>query len=205
MKRVAIIHYGLGNLRSVYNAFEHIGAEPFIAETPNDLKNADAAVLPGVGAFGDGMDYLNDNGWTPEILDYALQKQKPFIGLCLGMQLLATTGTEFGERPGLGLIEGTVIKLSSPDKNIHIPHVGWNNINVTPGKKMYEDIANPLDYYFVHSFYLQTNDNSVVSGTCRHGQEFVASVEKDNIWGAQFHPEKSQRAGLGLLQNFLKV
>lgn len=205
MKKVAIIHYGLGNIRSVYNALEHVGASPFVAKTPSDLKEADAAVLPGVGAFGDGMDYLNDNGWTPEILDYATVKQKPFIGLCLGMQLLASKGTEFGDRDGLGLIDGTVIKLTSPDRNIRIPHVGWNNIEAAPGKKMYEGIAAPLDYYFVHSFYLNTNDNSVVSGTCDHGQEFVASVEKDNVWGAQFHPEKSQRAGLGLLANFLKV
>lgn len=205
MKRVGIIHYGLGNLRSVYNAFEYVGASPFIAETPADLKKADYAVLPGVGAFGDGMDYLNDNGWTPEILDYATVQEKPFIGLCLGMQLLASKGTEFGDRDGLGLIDGTVIKLTSPDKNIRVPHVGWNNINVAPGKRMYEGIAAPLDYYFVHSFYLNTNDNSVVSGTCHHGQEFVASVEKDNVWGAQFHPEKSQRVGLGLLSNFLKI
>lgn len=205
MKKVAIIHYGLGNIRSVYNALEHVGASPFIAENPSDLKDADAAVLPGVGAFGDGMDYLNDNGWTSEILEYATEKKRPFIGLCLGMQLLASKGTEFGERDGLGLIDGTVIKMISPDKNIRIPHVGWNNINVIQGKKMYEGISAPLDYYFVHSFYLNTDDNSVVSGTCHHGQEFVASVEKDNVWGAQFHPEKSQRAGLGLLSNFLKV
>lgn len=205
MKTIGIIHYGLGNLRSVYNAFEHIGAHPFIAESPEDLKRADAAVLPGVGAFGDGMDCLNNNDWTPAIIDYAVGQEKPFLGICLGMQLLATIGTEFGERPGLGLIKGTVVKLSSRDKTIRIPHVGWNNIEVNPEKKMYQGIASPLDFYFVHSFYLKTQDDTVISATCNHGQDFVASVEKDNIWGAQFHPEKSQRAGLALLQNFLKV
>lgn len=205
MKRVGIIHYGLGNIRSVSNAFEYVGASPFIATKPSDLKYADYVVLPGVGAFGDGMDHLNNNGWTQEILDYATVKKKPLIGLCLGMQLLASKGTEFGEHDGLGLIEGTVIKLTSADKSIRIPHIGWNNVNVALGKRMYEDIAAPLDYYFVHSFYLNTNDNSAVSGTCHHGQEFVASIEKDNVWGAQFHPEKSQRVGLALLSNFLKI
>lgn len=205
MKNIAIIHYGLGNLRSVYNAFEHIGAAPYIAENPGDLKRADAAVLPGVGAFGDGMECLHKNAWVPAILDFAIEQERPFLGVCLGMQLLAEMGTEFGECAGLGLIGGTVIRLTSPSKDIRIPHVGWNNIDVRPGKKMYEGISSPLDFYFVHSYYLHTNDNDLISGTSHHGQDFVASVEKDNVWGVQYHPEKSQRAGLALLQNFLKV
>ncbi len=203
MTRIAIINYGLGNLSSVANALSFVGAEPFIAETPSDLDRADKAILPGVGAFGDGMKNLRENGWIEKIHDFTLVAQKPFLGICLGMQLLATTGTEHGDHQGLDLIKGTVIRLTSPDKSIRIPHIGWNDVKVREGTISYQDIAMPHDFYFVHSYALLPDDPSVVSATCHHGQDFVASVENENIWGAQFHPEKSQRAGLGFLKNFI--
>ncbi len=205
MKRVAIIHYGLGNLRSVYNAAEFLGAAPFIAEKPDELAGADYAILPGVGAFGDGMDNLKKGGWIAAISGHAVEKKKPFLGICLGMQLLASTGTEHGNHGGLDLIRGTVVKLSPPDKAIRIPHIGWNEVKVSEGAKTYQGIEKPHDFYFVHSYVFAPEEKTVVSGMSNHGQDFVASVERDNIWGVQFHTEKSQKAGLALLGNFLRL
>lgn len=205
MKKVAIIDYGLGNLRSVYNSFEYIGAQPIISSDPAEMLNCAYAVLPGVGAFGDGMDNLNNNGWTEAIIKFAKDDKKPFLGICLGMQLLAKNGTENGDHDGLGLVDGNVVKLSPEDKSIRVPHIGWNDVSPKNNKKSYEGLEQPQDFYFVHSYILEPDDQSIVSGTCDYGQEFIASVEQDNIWGAQFHPEKSQKAGLSLLRNFLKV
>lgn len=205
MKKIAIINYGLGNLSSVYNALEFIGADPFVTEDHKELDQCDGAILPGVGAFGDGMAHLRDNGWVDAIHEFALEKQKPFLGICLGMQLLASSGTEHGDFDGLDLIKGTVVKLVTGDRSARIPHIGWNSVSGTDGKKSYVDIEDGQDFYFVHSYVLEPEDDAVVSGKCSHGKEFIASVEKDNIWGAQYHPEKSQKSGLAYLQNFLKV
>lgn len=203
MKRVAIINYGLGNLRSVSNAFEFLGAAPFVAEAPETLKNADFAVLPGVGAFGDGMENLRGGGWIDAILEYAVEGKKPFLGICLGMQLLATTGTEHGNHEGLNLVPGAVVRLTAADKMTRIPHIGWNEVKTSPEARMYSGVPTPHDFYFVHSYVLAAYNKEVVSGRCHHGEDFAASVEQDNVWGVQFHPEKSQKAGLALLNNFL--
>ncbi len=205
MKTVAIIDYGLGNLRSVYNGFEYVGAKPFIAEKPQDLKSADCTVLPGVGAFGDGMEHLRGNGWVEPIQNIAMKDKKPFLGICLGMQLLASTGEEHGNFEGLGLVEGKVVKFNPEDPSIRIPHIGWNAVTAQEGSKSYDDLEMPQDYYFVHSYVFQPSDPSVISGTCQYGHDFAASIEQGNIWGAQFHPEKSQAAGLTFLRNFLKM
>jgi len=205
MRKVAIIDYGLGNLRSVYNGFEYVGAQPFIADSPEDMAGADCAVLPGVGAFGDGMQILRDNGWLNAIEIFAVKDKKPFLGICLGMQLLAKEGSENGFHEGLGLIDGHVVRLSPDDDKIRIPHIGWNDVTAQAGSATYEGIDTPQDFYFVHSYVFEPDDPSVISGTCHHGQVFAASVESGNIWGVQFHPEKSQAAGLALLQNFLKA
>ncbi len=201
---VAIINYELGNLRSVQNAIEFIGKEAFIAQSPMDLQNASHIILPGVGAFGEGIDILNKQGWSDAIKEHALNKAKPFLGICLGMQLLAKAGTENGDHSGLGLIDGIVNKLETNDKSIHVPHIGWNHVTAKSGSKMYRE-SKGADYYFVHSYVLKPTNEDIISGTCHHGQDFVASIESENIWGAQFHPEKSQKAGLQLLTNFLKV
>ncbi len=203
--RVAVINYGLGNLKSVVNAVEFLGSEVFIAEKPNGLNDASHVILPGVGAFGEGMQILRDDGWVTEIKRHAVNEQKPFLGICLGMQLLAAKGTEYGDHEGLGLIAGTAEKLTAPNRNVRIPHIGWNPVRAVAGSKTYEGLDGENDFYFVHSYVLKPEDESVISGLCHHGGDFVASVEKDNIWGTQFHPEKSQKAGLQLLQNFLKV
>ncbi len=201
---VAIINYELGNLRSVQNAIEFIGGDAFIASSPSELDNASHIILPGVGAFGEGIAILNKHGWSDAIKEQALTKAKPFLGICLGMQLLATSGTEHGFHNGLGLIDGTVNKLEPNDKSIYVPHIGWNLVTTKKHSKMYENIENS-DYYFVHSYALEPNDKNIINGTCNHGQDFVASIEAGNIWGAQFHPEKSQKSGLQLLTNFINM
>jgi len=199
---VAIINYGLGNLRSVYNAIQFVGGEAFIAAKPEELRNASHIILPGVGAFGDGIGILNDNGWTGEIVRQASEEGKPFLGICLGMQLLARKGTEHGDFDGLGLIDGTVIKLETGDRTLRVPHIGWNTVKIDRPGKMYEGIES-ADCYFVHSYVLETTDRNVISGTSHHGHDFVASVEYGNVWGTQFHPEKSQKPGLRILKNFV--
>lgn len=201
----AIINYELGNLRSVQNALVFLGDDAFIAETPADLDRSTHIILPGVGAFGDGISILNQRGWTDAVRENALQKKKPFLGICLGMQLLAEKGTEHGEHVGLGLIGGVVKRIVTDDPEIRLPHIGWNSVTASPSKKMYEGIESAQDYYFVHSFVLSPSEVDVVSGTSLHGERFAASIERDNIWGTQFHPEKSQKPGLSLLKNFLKL
>ena len=202
---VAVINYGLGNLKSVVNAIGYLGADVYIAEKPDELQNASHVILPGVGAFGEGMQILKGDGWVDDIKTHAVQKQKPFLGICLGMQLLASRGTEYGDHEGLGLISGVVDKMKASDKTVRIPHIGWNPVSAKQGFKTYDGLDAESDFYFVHSYAFKPEDESVISGTCQHGTEFVASVEKDNIWGAQFHPEKSQKSGLRLLQNFLTL
>ena len=203
--RVAIIHYGLGNLRSVENAFAYIGADVFIAETPADLADASHVVLPGVGAFGDGMANLRANGWDAAMHNHAVIQQKPLLGICLGMQLLAERGTEYGDHTGLGFIKGSVEKIIPTDDTIRIPHIGWNRVEFTPGVPMYAGLSAGDDYYFVHSYALKPENPAQITGICNHGIPFAASVADGAIWGAQFHPEKSQHAGLTLLRNFLRV
>lgn len=203
--RVAIIHYGLGNLRSVENAFAYIGADVFIAETPTALNDASHVVLPGVGAFGDGMANLRANGWDAAMHNHAVIAQKPLLGICLGMQLLAERGTEYGDHTGLGFIKGTVEKIIPADDSIRIPHIGWNRVEFTPNASMYAGLSAGDDYYFVHSYALKPKNPAQITGICNHGIPFAASVADGAIWGAQFHPEKSQHAGLTLLRNFLRV
>jgi glutamine amidotransferase len=200
---VGIIHYGMGNLASVANAFAALGAEARILTAPADLNSVDRIILPGVGAFGDGMKNLRSAGWIPALEEQVLQNNKPFLGLCLGMQLLATTGTEHGAWEGLGWIPGTVRRLAPGDPNIRVPHIGWNDTKITKTGGLYSDVKQPAVHYYVHSYVFEPADAAVISATCDHGEEFAASVELRNIFATQYHPEKSQKAGLAVLKNFL--
>ncbi len=203
--KVVIIDYKMGNLRSVQNAFSVLDCEAQIAKTPELLNKADKIVLPGVGAFGDGMANLQMYGWLEALESEVKQKGKPFLGLCVGMQVLASTGTEHGLTRGLKWIPGTVEKLESDEPTVRVPHIGWNDVRVTKKDGMYAGIGESPSFYFVHSYVLKPDDMSVVNGFCEHGAEFVASIEKDNIWATQYHPEKSQKSGLQVLRNFLRL
>ena len=203
--KIAIIDYEMGNLRSVANAFDAIGYGASIVQNPNDLSQFSHIVLPGVGAFGDGMKNLRSSGWIDVLEREIIEKRKPFLGICLGMQLLATMGTEHGLYEGLNWISGTVKKIESNDPQIRVPHVGWNDVLFLKKSGLYKDLENSQAFYFVHSYVLDIKDkSSVVSGLTGHGIEFISSIEKDNIYATQFHPEKSQKIGLKVLENFIK-
>lgn len=203
--KIAIIDYGMGNLTSVANAFNTIGYKATIVQDTNDLSQASHIVLPGVGAFGDGMKNLRSSGWIDVLEREIKEKKKPFLGICLGMQLLASMGTEHGLHEGLNWISGTVKKIESNDPQIRVPHVGWNDVIFLKKDGLYRDLGDSQAFYFVHSYVLDVKDeSSVVSGLTVHGIEFTASIEKDNIYATQFHPEKSQKIGLKVLENFIQ-
>ena len=202
--KAAIINYGLGNLRSVANALQAIGHEAIIATEPSMLDAVEKVILPGVGAFADGMRGLREGGWVERLERDIHQRGKPMLGLCLGMQLLATTGTEHGTHQGLGWIRGTVDRLT-PSDGLRIPHIGWNDVRITQPSTLYDSAAGPAAFYFVHSYVLRPEDPAVVTGITNYGDDFAASVEIDNIFATQFHPEKSQKAGLAVLKRFMDL
>ena len=213
---IAIIDYGMGNLRSVQKGFEKVGHEAIVTKNPKDILNADGVVLPGVGAFRDCMHNLAE-GKLIDTIYKVIEDGKPFLGICLGLQLLFTESEEFGIHKGLDIIKGRVVKFSfnTPNSelrtpNFKVPHMGWNNIKIRgqgfkglkPLTPFFKDIPDNSYFYFVHSYYVIPENNSVIASTTDYGFEFVSSISKDNIFACQFHPEKSQEAGLKLLKNF---
>jgi len=198
-----VVNYGMGNLRSVVNAFAAVGREVTVSADPDDLDHAASVVLPGVGAFGDGMANLRQGGWV-EPLTAAAGRGVPFLGICLGMQLLAATSDEHGMHEGLGWIPGHVRRLPSTDPAIRIPHIGWNDVEVVSAGPLLDGLGSQPSFYFVHSFALDA-DAPGVSAVCGHGMPFAAAVQRDNVFGVQFHPEKSHVAGLQLLRNFIAL
>lgn len=197
---IAVIDYGMGNLRSVQKAFEYIGQNALITDKAADLKSADRIVLPGVGAFKDAMNALNATGLTP-VLKEEIAKGKPFLGICLGMQMLFDKSYEDGEYEGLGLIKGEVVRFQT---KLKVPHIGWNKLDIQKTTPLFSGIDD-LNFYFVHSYHASKCRLEDVETTCDYDYEFVASVNKDNVWGVQFHPEKSGDTGLKLLTNFSKL
>jgi imidazole glycerol-phosphate synthase subunit HisH len=202
---VAIINYGMGNLRSVVNAFTAMGCAAAIVDHPEDLKAAEMIVLPGVGAFGDGMFNLKAMGWVEALEDEVRRKGKPFLGICLGMQLLATVGLEHGRHEGLNWIPGVSKRVSTGALNLRVPHIGWNDTRFLHTDGLYRGLGESQTFYFVHSYVLAPEDRNVISGLCDYGEEFAASIEVDNIYATQFHPEKSHKAGLAILKNFMAI
>lgn len=201
---VAIIDYGLGNIGSVQNALASLEARSIFTNKFEELESADRLILPGVGAFRDGIRNLEHGGLIESLTHLVTVQKKPILGICLGMQLFAQKSYEGGEFAGLGWINAEVRKIQTISKEIKVPHVGWNETvtakdNPITGKKGAKQC-----YYFVHSYAMYSQDTSCVLATCDHAGPFVAAVQKDNIYGVQFHPEKSQKAGLSLLRNFLQ-
>lgn len=200
---VGIVNYGMGNLRSVANAIASLQYPIQIIDHPTELKRASHIILPGVGAFGDAMNNLQSQGWIHVLETEVRENKKPFLGICLGMQLLATVGTEHGNHKGLDWVAGTVERLQSNDPEVRIPHIGWNDAQISKSESLYAGFTKTPAFYFVHSYVLIPSDRTIVSATTSHGTEFITSIEFDNIYATQFHPEKSQKAGLALLKNFL--
>ncbi len=201
---ISIIDYNMGNLQSVVNAFEKIGTKAKIISSANEILKSDRVILPGVGAFGDAMEHLQKEGLDEAIIEFT-KSGKPFLGICLGMQLLFNNSNEFGKHRGLSLIDGDVVlfdktKFKTPHK---IPHMGWNRVQ-TKNSKLFRGMSREFYLYFVHSYHVICDEKYVLA-TTNYGYEFVSGVEKENIFGLQPHPEKSHNNGLKILENFMKV
>ncbi len=199
---IGIINYGMGNLASVKNAFDYLNIASSIIDQPKDMAQMDKLVLPGVGAFGMAMDNLRKRNLIEPLKEQVLDQEKPILGICLGMQLFLTKSYEFGEHEGLKFIEGEAKGFSEKVQELAIPHVGWNRVKYNQNKLLGNVPKEEAVFYFVHSFYCHLNNNNEASGSTDYGIEFTSMIEKDNIFGAQFHPEKSQKFGLEIFSSF---
>lgn len=200
---IGIVNYGMGNLASVRRAFEDLNVEVRIAQQPGALYEVDKIVLPGVGAFADGMNHLREHGWDAAIREL-VGKEIPLLGICLGMQMLASHGEEGGGSAGLDLVPGSVIRLDQIGCSERIPHVGWNELHYREPDAIFNGIPDASDFYFVHSFGFVPAKAESAIGHVPYGPEITAVVKHKNVIGCQFHPEKSSKAGRRLLQNFLE-
>ena len=199
---IGIIDYGMGNLLSVFHAFEMIGEDVEICSDPTQLDSYTRLVLPGVGAFKDCIGNLNSSGFSVALNAVVLGQCKPILGICLGMQVMAGTGFEHGECEGLGWLDAEVIRLEPKDTTLRVPHVGWNDVAFKQPNQLSEGIPHQADFYFVHSYHIRCFEKRDINGTCDYGGTVTAAVCHDNILGTQFHPEKSQDHGLRFLSNF---
>lgn len=200
---IAIIDYDAGNLMSVKKALDYLGQESVITRDKGTLLLADKVILPGVGAFSDAMEKLKSYGLV-EVIREIIAKGTPFLGICLGLQLLFERSDEAPGVEGLSILNGSINRI--PDaQGIKIPHMGWNSLEIKPGAKLFKEIPNQSYVYFVHSYYLKADDETVVAATTEYGVNIHASVEKDNVFACQFHPEKSGEVGLTILKNFAEL
>jgi imidazole glycerol-phosphate synthase subunit HisH len=204
MPNAAIIDYGMCNLGSVRRAFEECGAKVSVIDDPAGLRSASHIVLPGVGAFRDGMNRIREKKWDVAIREAAGAEGVPLLGICLGMQLLGGRGTEGGETDGLGLIPGEVRKLVQTSSHERIPHVGWNEVGHRADDPLFHGIGNGVDFYFVHSYHFQAADDTHVTARTPYCGGFASAVRSGNVFGVQFHPEKSSTSGFRLIRNFLE-
>jgi imidazole glycerol-phosphate synthase subunit HisH len=199
--KIALIDYGMGNIRSIKNALLHIGDFQIdVTDNPEMIQAANCIILPGVGAFPDAMKNLRDRNLIGLLNDQVLTKKKPLLGICLGMQLLFSSSTEGGDNKGLDWIPGVVERIDL--KNYRVPHVGWNDLHLQQSSSIFENLGYDKNFYFVHSYHVAC-PGKFVSATFEYGQEFTAAVQKDNIIGMQFHPEKSQQNGMQVLKQFI--
>jgi len=200
--KIGIIDYGLGNIRSVYGAIKECGYEPIVSDKAIDLSQTDKLILPGVGAFGDGIRKIKNFGLDEFIRQQTQIKKKPILGICLGFQLFYESSPEFGINEGFGWLKG---KLQSFDREkIRVPHIGWNDCFQIKESILWEGIAEEALFYYVHSFYVKDQGTEEIIGKCHYQEEYVSAFQKENLYGVQFHPEKSQVAGLKLLKNFIE-
>jgi glutamine amidotransferase len=200
-KKICILDYGSGNQKSVYNMIAFIGHEPQVSSDINVIKDSDYIILPGVGSYGGLMEKLKKKNLIEILNSQIIYKKKLYLGICVGMQIMSTTGEEFEQNMGLGWIPGVVRKLKA--KNVILPHIGWNNIEIKKKKKIFNDINDSSNFYFLNSFCFDPDDTNHVLATTDYGEKFASIVQKDNLFGFQFHPEKSQLAGIKIINNFL--
>jgi glutamine amidotransferase len=205
MKRVSIIDYGMGNLDSVAHAVEKCGGAPVVTRSENDIRLANYIILPGVGSFAEAMRNIRSYGLDNSIKKEVMENKIPLLGICLGMQLLATKGFEGGISHGLNLIPGEVRKLELDKPETKIPHVGWNEVKFGNVSALFDGISSGKDFYFVHSYHFICKDKEDISAVTPYCGSFTSSVCRKNIFGVQFHPEKSLYAGLKILSNFLSL
>lgn len=198
---VAIIDYGMGNVASVQKALNYLAIPSRVTKDFTEIAESKFIILPGVGSFRQGISNLKKDGLADFLTQQVQEKKKPFLGVCLGMQLIASRGTEPFETEGLNWIGGEVIKIEAPGKRV--PHLGWNNID-TKNKKYFTNLTN-TDFYFIHSYHFKVAEEICISATVNYGIDLVASVQKENIFATQFHPEKSQESGLKVLKNFFEL
>lgn len=202
---IAVIDYGLGNLRSVAGAVARLGFDAVIADDHAVLQHAAKLILPGVGAFGDGMRLLRERGLIEVLRRLVIDERRPILGVCLGAELMAHDSEEFGQHQGLGWIDASVKRIIPDDASLRVPHVGWNAVHQTATHPMFADVPQDALFYFVHSYHIACADPATIVATAAYGGALTAAFARGHIWGTQFHPEKSQRHGLALLGNFLRA
>ncbi len=198
---IALIDYGMGNLLSVHKALQAVGGNVEVIDKPADIAKATSIVLPGVGNFGDGMEHLNSSGLGVAVKDF-IKTGKPYLGICLGMQMLMETSEEAPKIKGLGVFKGRVIHF--PKSKEKVPHMGWNSISIKDDNAKLANISNNTYFYFVHSYYVVPENPNIIAASCNYIVDFTASINYKNIFATQFHPEKSQDEGLKILKNFVK-
>lgn len=200
---IAIIDYDAGNIRSVEKALQFLGEDPVVTRDRDMILSAEKVILPGVGAFGDAMGKLRGYGLEKVILD-TVEKRTPFLGICLGLQLLFERSDESDGVSGLGILPGEIVRI--PDReDLKVPHIGWNSLDYSSEGTLFQGIPEGSYVYFVHSYYLRAREESIVKATTEYGVTIHASVEKDNVYACQFHPEKSSQIGMKILQNFINI
>jgi len=200
VQSILIVDYGMGNLRSVQKAVEKVGHEAVISDDPNRIAEAGKVILPGVGAFRDAIGRLREAGMVPPLVEH-IRANKPFLGICLGLQLLFTKSYEDGEHAGLDLFPGQVVRFPN-QPGLKVPHMGWNQVHIRQPAPILRDVPDQSAFYFVHSYYVVPEDASLISGETDYPTPFTSVIWQDNVFATQFHPEKSQRVGLAILQKF---
>ena len=207
--KVTIVDYKSGNISSVINSFKEVAKDKVSIKVTSDLdkiKSSDKVVLPGQGSFKSCVDALNKiNGLTDTLNEFTINNKKPLLGICVGLQMFADVGYEETETKGLGWIPGKVLKIDNQNGKFKLPHIGWNQINIVKNSKIFKDVENNSHMYFVHSYEFVPNDKKVISATTDYSSNIVCSVEKENIFGTQFHPEKSDKTGLKIIENFINI
>jgi imidazole glycerol-phosphate synthase subunit HisH len=201
---IGVINYGIGNLLSIANALDVAGAKFQMVDEPAQLPSFPSIILPGVGAFGACMEALTQRGFANPILTHAAAG-KPLLGICVGMQMLADRGTEFGDHVGLGIVPGTILQIPRTSNDIRLPHIGWNDLKVQKDCPLMAGLPVEKSAYFVHSFHFAARMNEDISATTEYGSAITAAISHENIFGVQFHPEKSQFVGLTILKNFARL